>query len=546
MGEILSRSEDYAADLGSRLRERVYREVVPSLSRAVVSAMALSNPTARDLEQAYQAALRILYRLLFVAYAEDRDLLPMHASRSYREHSLKRMAQRLEEARRKGVEFGVQDFYWSEVTQIWKAVSRGNAEWEVPAYNGTLFASEVDVSEVGAKIAGLSLRDREFGPSLAALLLDRTAEGTEGPVDFRSLGIREFGTIYEGLLESELSLAETDLAVHPKTGAYLPAGYGDTIEVPAGEVYLHDRSGARKSSGSYYTPGFAVEHLLDRALEPALAEHLVRLDGMSDREAGRRFFEFRVADIAMGSGHFLVSAVDRIERRFANYLAGRPLPDVREELARLRRTAANNLGEEWSGDAIEDTQLLRRQVARRCIFGVDMNPMAVELARLSLWIHTFVPGLPLSLLDHTLVQGNSLVGIASFEEASELLQAQGGDLFSFVAGERLGAVREPLEKLALLTDANDAEIQEAQELWARMRRTLHRERELFTLLAASRTNSGIREAIAQGQVATSPHDADDIFQAQMLDKGHEELRGLDVLPLPAHLSPRLPRHAKRI
>ena len=532
VGEILSRSEDYAADLGNRLRERVYREVVPSLSRAVVLAMALSNPTAEDLQQAYQAALRILYRLLFVAYAEDRDLLPMHASRSYREHSLKRMAQRLGEARRKGVEFGIQDFYWSEVTQIWKAVSRGNAEWEVPAYNGTLFASEAGVSEVGAKIAGLSLRDREFGLSLAALLLDRTAEGTEGPVDFRSLGIREFGTIYEGLLESELSLAETDLAVHPKTGAYLPAGYGDTIEVHAGEVYLHDRSGARKSSGSYYTPGFAVEHLLDRALEPALAEHLARLDGMSDREAGRRFFEFRVADIAMGSGHFLVSAVDRIERRFANYLAGRPLPDVREELARLRRTATDNLGEEWSGDAIEDTQLLRRQVARRCIFGVDMNPMAVELARLSLWIHTFVPGLPLSLLDHTLVQGNSLVGIASFEEASELFHAPGGDLFSFVAGERLGAVREPLEKLAQLTDANDAEIREAQELWARMRRTLHRERELFTLLAASRANSGIREAIAQGQVATSPHDADDIFQTRLLDKGHEELKGLDVLHFP--------------
>ena len=79
VAEILSRSEDYAADLGSRLRERVYREVVPSLSRAVVWAMSLSSPTADDLQQAYQAALRILYRLLFVAYAEDRDLLPMHS-----------------------------------------------------------------------------------------------------------------------------------------------------------------------------------------------------------------------------------------------------------------------------------------------------------------------------------------------------------------------------------------------------------------------------------------------------------------------------------
>ena len=530
--EILARSEDYAADLGSRLRDRVYREVIPSLSRAVVSAMSPENPNEEDLQEAYQAALRILYRLLFVAYAEDRDLLPLHTSRSYREHSLKRIAQRLEEARQKGVEDGDQDFYWSQITQIWKAVSQGNPEWEVPAYNGTLFASDAAVSVLGARIAGMSLPDREFAAALSALLLDRTAEGTEGPVDFRSLGIREFGTIYEGLLESELSLAETDLTVDPRTEAYLPAGPGDTVEVRAGKVYLHNRSGARKSSGSYYTRAFAVEHLLDRALEPALGEHLERLDGMSDREAGRRFFEFRIADIAMGSGHFLVSAVDRIERRLANYLAGRPLPDVREELARLRRTAAGNLGEEWSGDPIEDTQLLRRQVARRCIFGVDMNPMAVELARLSLWIHTFVPGLPLSLLDHNLAQGNSLVGIATFEEASELFQAESGELFAFVAGERLEAVRGPLEKLARLTDVNDAEIREARELYARMRQTIQPEQELFTLLTASRTNSGIREAMTQGQVATRPDEQGDTFQAQLMEKGHRELKGLDVLHFP--------------
>ena len=546
--EILARSEDYAADLGSRIRDRVYCEVIPSLSSAVVSAMSPENPNEDDLREAYQAALLILYRLLFVAYAEDRDLLPLHTSQSYREHSLKRIAQRLEEARQKGIEFGDQDFYWSQVTQVWKAVSQGNPEWAVPAYNGALFASGAAVSELGARIAGLSLPDREFGVALASLLLDRTTEGAEGPVDFRSLGIREFGTIYEGLLESELSLAETDLTVDVRTEAYLPAGPSDSVEVSAGEVYLHNRSGARKSSGSFYTQAFAVEHLLDRVLEPALDEHLERIDGMSSREAGRRFFEFRVADIAMGSGHFLVGAVDRIERRLVNYLAARSLPDVREELARLRLTAVEELGDGWTGDPIEDTQLLRRQIARRCIFGVDMNPMAVELARLSLWIHTFVPGLPLSLLDHNLVRGNSLVGIASFEEASELMEAQStpapegeqfweaplttGSFFAYRATVRLRALQEPLEKLARLTDANDAEIREARELYARMRQTTQVEQELFTLLTASRTNTDIHEAIAQGQVATSPGEQGDTFQAQLMDKGREELKGLDELHFP--------------
>ena len=538
--DILRASEDYAADLGGRLRERVYRQVMPSLARAVVAAMYPESPTANDLQKAYQAALRILYRLLFVAYAEDRDLLPLHASRSYREHSLKRIAQRLGDAQRRGVEFGDQGSFWSEVTQIWQAVSLGNPEWEVPPYNGTLFASDAEVSNLGARIAGLSLPDREFAGALAALLLDRTSEGTEGPVDFRSLGIREFGTIYEGLLESELSLAEMDLTVDAKTETYLPAKPGDTVEVRAGEVYLHNRSGARKSSGSYYTPAFAVEHLLDRALEPAVDEHIKRLDGMPDREAGRRFFEFRVADIAMGSGHFLVGAVDRIERRLANYLAERPLPDVREEFARLRRTATKRLGDAWSGDLIEDVQLLRRQVARRCVFGVDMNPMAVELARLSLWIHTFVPGLPLSLLDHNLVGGNSLVGVATFDEASELLEAESGanrSIFLPAVQKRLSTVRKPLEKLARLTDANDAEIREARELYASMRRAVRAVQGLFTLLTASRTHDGIREAIAQGQVATQSEKWErggslPAELAGLMDKGRRETEGLDVLHFP--------------
>lgn len=530
--EILGRSEDYAAGLGERLRERVYLEVIPRLARAVAEALTPAAPSRDDLDRTYEVALRILFRLLFVAYAEDRDLLPLHESRVYREHSLKRMAQRLAEARHREIEFGDEPFYWSEVSSLWRAVSQGNPEWSVPRYNGTLFSADPGISPAGALIDGVTLADRDFAPALAALLVDETGEGTEGPVDFRSLGVREFGTIYEGLLESELSLAETDLTVDGKTGSYLPASGDDAVEVPEGQVYLHNRSGARKSTGSYYTKSFAVEHLLDRALEPALAEHLERLDGMPDREAGRRFFEFRVADIAMGSGHFLVAAVDRIERGLVGYLARRPLPDVNEELARLRRTALDNLGEDWAGEPIEDAQLLRRQVARRCIFGVDMNPMAVELARLSIWIHTFVPGLPLGLLDQNLVQGNSLVGIATFDEASELMQAESGSLFSFVASERLAKVREPLEKLGRLTDASDAEIAEARELYTRMREATQAEADLFTILTASRTNDELQAALAQGQVATTPEAQADALQGGLARIAEEELAGLDVLHFP--------------
>lgn len=529
---ILSSSADYAAELGIRLRERVYHEVVPPLARALVSARRLRKPSAGQLRETYDMALRVLFRLLFVAYAEDKELLPLHTNRQYRAHSLKEMARRLAEATEKGVAFGNEDFYWTEVIQLWKAVDKENRAWGVPPYNGGLFSSDPSVSPAGAALVDISLPDREFAPALAALLVDEnTAEGVPGPVDFRSLGVREFGSIYEGLLESELSVAESDLSVDPRNDAYIPAAAKAEIAVREGEVYLHNRSGARKATGAYYTKDFAVDHLLDHALEPALDDHLARLDATYDkRERATKFFDFHVADIAMGSGHFLVAAVDRIERKLSNYLAKTPLPGVTDELERLRKTAAEALGPDWAGDPIEDTQLLRRQIARRCIFGVDLNPLAVELARLSIWIHSFVPGLPLSLLDQNLVVGNSLVGIATFEEASEVFGTD--DLFAVTAAERLAKAREPLERLARLADATGAEIREARQLHRRAREATRSEEALLTVLTASRLDQELAGAVKGGQVATRLEAQGDVFSDVLVRKAEKALAGLEAMHFP--------------
>ena len=273
-----------------------------------------------------------------------------------------------------------------------------------------------------------------FGPALQHLLLVPIPEGGLGPVDFRSLCVREFGTIYEGLLVSELSVAETDLAVDTKgknEGVYRPCVKDEEPVVPKGKVYLHNASGARKSTGSYYTKAFAVEHLLDRALEPALRDHFGRLDKLDELEAAEAFVDFRVADIAMGSAHFLVAAVDRIEAGFSRYLANRPLPQVALELDYLRKAAMDALGDASdSYPDFEDNALLRRLIARRCIYGVDINQVAVQLARLGIWIHTFVPGLPLSLLDRNLIHGNSLAGVGRLLELEDRVREEGATLFS--------------------------------------------------------------------------------------------------------------------
>jgi hypothetical protein len=531
--EVLARSADYAASLGERLRDRVYEEVVPRLATALAKARRLRNPSAEKLRETYEMALLVLFRLLFVAYAEDKELLPLHANKAYTAHSLKEIAKRLQAALQNEKSFEGEDFYWTEVNQLWKAIDKGNKGWGVPRYNGGLFAADEDAPSVNVALAGVTLKDEDFGPPLAALLLEETGEGGQGPIDFRSLGVREFGTIYEGLLESELSVAETGLAVDAKTSAYVPAKGRAEVVVREGAIYLHNASGARKASGAYYTKEFAVEHLLDRALEPALRGHFARLDAChDDRDAADRFFDFHVADIAMGSGHFLVAAVDHVERQFSNYLTKRRLPGVLDELARLKKTAQDELGEDWIGEPIEDTQLLRRQIARRCVFGVDINPLSVELARLSIWIHTFVPGLPLSFLDHNLVVGNSLVGIATLEEAAELMGEGKQDLFVESGLERLKRAREPIQKLGRLADASAAEVKEAKRLYAQMRKEIRSEEALLTVLTASRTEPELEQAVQTGNVATRLEKLGDPFSDSLVRRAEKALAGLNSLHFP--------------
>ena len=181
----------------------------------------------------------------------------------------------------------------------------------MPLYNGGLFGADPVTNPTGAALAGLRLTDAEIGPALRALLVDGGPDGVVGPVDFRSLSVREFGTLYEGLLESRLSVAPSALALDA-AGHYVPTSQPDRAVVAPGDVYFHNRSGARKASGTYFTKPFAVEHLLDTALEPALNDHLARIGALLDEgraaAAAEAFFDFRCADIAMGSGAFLVAA----------------------------------------------------------------------------------------------------------------------------------------------------------------------------------------------------------------------------------------------
>ena len=485
---ILGDSKDFAGDLASRLRERIYDQVIPGLAEGLAEARGIADPTAQDLAETYQMAMRVLFRLLFIAYGEDKDLLPYRFNGLYQKRSLKTKARELLNI--EPDQFDESDSWWVEVQNLFKAVDKGNRDWGVPAYNGGLFSCDPDESGIGAALSEVSLPNRVLGPALQHLLLVPTKEGVLGPVDFRSLGVREFGTIYEGLLESELSVAETDLTIESRgknKDAYRPCKEGEEPAVGKGSIYLHNASGARKATGSYYTKHFAVEHLLDRSLEPALDDHFARLDELDELEAAESFFDFRVADIAMGSGHFLVAAVDRIEARYSGYLAKRPLPQVAQEVAHLRAAATEALGDAAdSYEEFEDNALLRRLIARRCIYGVDINEVAVQLARLGIWIHTFVPGLPLSLLDRNLIHGNSLVGIGQLSEFDDVLEESGMSLFQMDAQTFLSDAAEALGRLGRIADATTSEVKQARKAWQEADAAIEPTRALCDILTATR------------------------------------------------------------
>ena len=467
-----------------------------------------------DLVGAYEQVMVILFRCLFIAYAEDKDLLPFRHNGRYADHSMSNMARRLAEDQQSGkTDYDEQaTSLWDDVVLLWEAVSVGNKDWGVPTYNGTLFSSDPEINQAGAALADIRLSNAEFGPALTAVLVHEGPEGP-GPVDFRALAVREFGTIYEGLLESRLSVAQDDLVLQKAAGEhhYVPAGT-DTdkseIVVPADTVYFHNRSGVRKATGSYFTKPFAVKHLLDQALEPALNDHIARLDGFYTKGdqagAAEAFFDFRCADIAMGSAHFLVAAVDRIERRLSMWLADHPLPAVASELQRLRDKAHEQLGDLADGYTIDNGSLLRRQVARHCIYGADKNRVAVELARLAIWVHTFVPGLPLSFLDHNLVCGDSLTGVSAIKHAAEAVEPKRGrkkketsggvSLFVNQLEEMLTGRQEEFAKLGKINDANKAEIDAARNAHQAAREAVAPAEQVFDIATA--VNAG---AITIGQ-----------------------------------------------
>ncbi|OLT28357.1 restriction endonuclease [Actinomadura sp. CNU-125] len=313
-------------------------------------------------ETLHRALLRTVYRLLFLFVAEDRDVLldpsaPQPARDRYTEYfstdKLRRIA-----ARRHG---GRHDDQWQAVTLVLDGLGQesGRPELGLPALGGIFELSGADHA-----LHGLSLVNEHLLTAVRSLsrVQDQKARRVRR-VDFKHLGSEELGSVYESLLE------------------YVPK-----YDPAKGAFELRQLSGNdRKTSGSYYTPASLIDTLLDSALDPVI-DDAVKNGGDTPEEQEKALLKLTVCDPACGSGHFLVAAARRIAKRLAFVRTGDPEPSIESVRHALREVVAN------------------------CIYGVDLNPMAVELAKVSLWLEALEPGKALSFLDAHIKVGNALLG----------------------------------------------------------------------------------------------------------------------------------------
>jgi Eco57I restriction-modification methylase/TaqI-like C-terminal specificity domain len=469
-------STTYATQVGNELKALVFDRIFPGLAGGfVVDARRRGEQVTS--EQVYEATLSFLYKLLFLLYAEARNLLPI--DRDYRDYSLIKMTQEvaLGMERQKKLSQTSTGLY-DRLLSLFQIVDRGDPGLEVPRYNGGLF--HFDFSQSSDQIeyrANYFLSRFKLSDAVLAPVLDRLARFEGQPIDYGFLGVRQLGSIYEGLLE-----------------------YRVAIEDASGNVHLENDKGERKATGSYYTPDYIVKYIVSHTLKPILEQRQARfgelmaqiiqlhtqledkrlgaqsLNGLRkdlqrlEREAQSTLLDIKVCDPAMGSGHFLVEAVDYLTDELIRILTLYPEQNpVMEMLEQTRQSILQNLKQQGitiNPDRLEPTQLLQRVVMKRCIYGVDLNLMAVELAKVSLWLHSFTIGAPLSFLDHHLRCGNSLIGTTAREAEAAMSQESGGQ-FNLLSGPFVGLLlaAEIMRGVSVLSDATFAEVEQSETLF---------------------------------------------------------------------------------
>ncbi|BCL79949.1 hypothetical protein ccbrp13_24140 [Ktedonobacteria bacterium brp13] len=545
LDQILQHSVSYAHEVGEQLKNLIFDQIFQHFAQGFVNYAQQHQhwPTAllemdeqqrsASLQEVFNATLTFLYRLLFLLYAESRNLLPVREISSYYGYSLEHLKVGIAEdagTSKTTAPLKIASQYSATATGLYDnlrvlfgAIDKGSRDLNVPIYNGGLFMTTTDAQDSSNEartarfLSTLKIPDRELALGLDLLARVEEKKGASLVfVDYKSLGVRQLGSIYEGLLEFRLRAATEVMAVvstgkgkkteqiisqqeaiQKKQSITTTLNGAQRLYQP-GNVYLENDKHERKATGSYYTPDYIVKYIVANTVGPVLDEKFAKLTAefrnveQDLRTKMRRekimrqqhlkaddaqldtynkykntlneiFFDLKVLDPAMGSGHFLVETVDYITDRMTRYLDRFSWNPVYYHLQVIRREIQQQMEEQGIQINIEkltDINLLKRQVLKRCIYGVDLNPMAVELAKVSVWLDSFTLGAPLSFLDHHLKCGNSLIG----EDFSAIRKKLAADLWgSQYAG--LVSATQLIRNIVRQSDSTAAEVARSRSMY---------------------------------------------------------------------------------
>ena len=451
----------WEARITEELSAELLDESLPELARAVAREMSGKRTDPDFFERLRDAVTTILFRLLFVLYAEDRGLLPM-GRREYKVASLSQMRDEIANHADRGIQFSeVMGNHFVAFSELCGAIGQGDEALGLPPYNGKLFADN--------GLSGFQISNLVFA-RLVDKLSRRILSGKKRRINYRDLSVRHLGAVYERLLLHEF-------ADHPQGG-----------------VQVRLSPYVRKNAGSYYTPDELTELVIERTLSPLLSDNKRAWDDAvrrGDSEAETKKLDpaaaalnLRICDPAMGSGHFLAAVVDHIADKALEYMAeadekSRPSP-VTAEIANVRARIVQNAKKRGIElpEHLDDRLLVRRLALKRAVYGVDKNPWAAELAKLSLWLHTFTVGAPLSFLNHHLQAGDSLFG-EWIESGFRQMEKWGGALFT---REFLDSAREAAALMAAVEARPDADVAEVRGSARDYRKFAETNRKLENLL----------------------------------------------------------------
>ncbi|WP_418906231.1 Eco57I restriction-modification methylase domain-containing protein (plasmid) [Borreliella tanukii] len=406
--------------------------------------------TQHVLASMLEESILFILRIFFIAYIEDNEIFKkiLEENKLYRSSISFRYFFYDENSKNK--------LGYKKIITIFNLLDKGSDAIKFPIFNGGLFAEDKvkylnnenllsidELEEILVKILFFeekNIKDRKF-------------------VEYSKLDPKSFGELYETLLEYDLRIADTTVHRIVEDGVYLIRTEEEFVNKNAnkvatyykGNIYLTSRSLDRKKSGAYYTPDDLTDFMVISSIEEQLKT--------------KSPLDIKIIDNSCGSGHFLISCLDYLTEKVWYELD--KFEDVKEELDKEYRAILKESEEYDVQDSISKELVLKRMLLKKCIYGVDINPISVEITMLSLWINTFIFGTPLSFIEHHIKVGNALLGYTKdeFFDITKKKFESGFSLFKKRIKEITTILENNYQKIKSINDTTKEDIEKSKKIY---------------------------------------------------------------------------------